>query len=434
MTEAPHAGDEPLLRRLSVAGLWLLVVNGMIGAGIFGLPAEAARLAGTFGPWLFVICAALILPVMLVFAALSSRFGNTGGPMLYAATAFGPMVGFQAGWAYYVARLTAFSANLSLLVATLGYFLPGTAAPGLRAGLLAMICTLFVALNVIGTRDAIRSLGLLTLLKFMPLLAIVVLGAAYVDPALLAPTLAQAPPSGELGAALLLVIYAYVGFESGLVPAGEARRPERDMPRALLAALATVALLYAGVQFASMAVLPALAASNQPLVDVGAVLLGPAGAWLVMAGIAVSVGGNLLGSMFSTPRVTYRLARDGYLPRWFGTVHPRLRTPVWSIVCYGVLGFLLALKGSFAWLAALSVVTRVLLYLTCVAALPRLERVDNQATPFRMPGGHLGTCSAALVCVGLMTQVDAAAWLATAAFLGTGSVLYLFARAGRRTN
>lgn len=214
MSEAPHGVDEPLLRRLSVAGLWLLVVNGMIGAGIFGLPAEAARLAGGLGPWLFVVCALLILPVMLVFTSWSSRFGNTGGPMLYAATAFCPMVGFQAGWAYYIARLTAFSANLSLL----------------------------------------------TLLKFLPLLA-------------------------------------------------------------------TVALLYAGVQFASMAVLPTLAASNQPLVDVGAALLGPTGAWLVMAGVAVSVGGNLMGSMFSTPRVTYRLARDGNLPRWFGAVHPRFRTP-----------------------------------------------------------------------------------------------------------
>jgi amino acid transporter len=433
VTQPPPARTaEPLPRELSVLGLWLLVVNGMIGAGIFGLPAEAARLAGDASPWIFVICAVLILPVVLSFAQLASHFGNTGGPMLYAATAFGPLVGFQVGWAYYVARLTAFSANLSLLVATLGYFWPAAADARLRALLLFACCALLVAINVVGARDAMRSLGLLTALKFLPLVLVVGFGIAHVDAALLTPQLTSFPGAGDLGAAILLVIYAYVGFESGLVPAGEARRPERDMPRALLAALATVSLLYAAVQMVSVAVLPDLATASRPLVAVGETLLGSTGALLVMAGIAVSVGGNLLGSMFSTPRVTYRLARDGHLPAWFGAVHARHQTPAWSIAFYGLLGFLLALKGSFAWLAALSVLVRILLYLCCIAAVPRVRARLPVEGGLRLPGGLAIPGLGVVVCLGLLTQVDGRAWVVTAVFLGAGSVLYLIARNTRR--
>jgi len=429
---SPGRVEEPLLRQLSVVALWLLVVNGMVGAGIFGLPADAARLAGSLSPWIFVICAGLILPIVLSFAQLASHFGNTGGPMLYAGAAFGPFVAFQAGWAYYVARLTAFAANLNLLVTTLGYFWQGAADAGTRVLLLFAVSALFVMLNVVGTGRAMRSLGILTVLKFLPLIAIVGFGLHFLGPRVLAPLTQPPPAAGDLGAAILLVIYAYVGFESGLVPAGEARRPERDMPRALLAALFTVSLLYALVQLVAVSVLPDLATTNRPLVAVGEALLGNTGALLIMAGIAVSVGGNLLGSMFSTPRVTYRLALDGNLPHWFGAVHARYRTPAYSIAFYGFLGFLLAAKGSFAWLAALSVLTRILLYLCCILAIPRIRRQAPAGAGLRLPGGYAVPVVAGLVCLGLLTQVSLDAYLVTGLFLAAGSVLYACARLGRR--
>lgn len=426
------APAEPLLRQLSVVALWLLIVNGMVGAGIFGLPAEAARLAGDFSPWVFVICAALMFPIILTFAQLSSHFGGTGGAMLYAGTAFGPMVEFQAGWAFYIARLTAFSANLNLLVVTLGYFWPLAAQGAMRITLLFVTCALFTLINVTGAKRAINWLGALTVLKFLPLIGVIAFGLHHLNPAVLAPVVPASTSATELGAAILLVIYAYVGFESGLVPAAEARRPQRDMPRALLVALLTVSLLYAGVQAVSMAVLPNLAESAQPVVAVADVLLGPLGAVLLTAGILVSVGGNLLGSAFTTPRVTYRLALDGYLPRWLGAVHPKYNTPAWSIIAYGVLCFLLAVKGSFAWLAGLSVLTRILLYLCCIGAVPRIRRrFADDAGALRLPGGYTIPLIAAGVCLALLTRVDGAAWLVTAAFLGVGSVLYLVARASR---
>jgi amino acid transporter len=429
----PHSSlspptPEPLLRQLTVIGLWLLIVNGMIGAGIFGLPAEAARLADTFSPWIFVICAALMLPIILSFAQLASHFGGTGGPMLYAATAFGPMVGFQVGWAFYVARLTAFAANLNLMVVTLAYFWPAAVDAAMRLALLFTTCALFVTINVVGAKRAIGWLGALTVLKFLPLIGLVALGLFQLNPAMLAPTGPATMTASDLGAAILLVIYAYVGFESGLVPGGEAKHPHRDMPRALIAALIAVSLLYAGVQAVSMAAVPDLATKTQPLVEVAATLLGPIGAVILTVGILTSIGGNLLGSSFTTPRVTYRLALDGYLPRWLGGVHSRYHTPAWSIIAYGVLCFLLAAKGSFAWLAGLSVLTRILLYLCCIGGIPRVRRLMG-AVPgtLHLPGGYLIPGIAAAVCLALLTQVGAQAWLVTAAFLGAGTLLYLLA-------
>jgi amino acid transporter len=210
MTAAAAYIQESLVRRLSVVGLWLLIINGMIGAGIFGVPAEAARLTGEFSPWVFAICSVLLLPIMLCFAQLGSYFTGTGGPVLYAGTAFGPIVGFQVGWCLYVARLLSFAANVNLLVSSLAYFLGGTIGPGLRVILLFAACGVPTLLNVAGSRGAMRGLSALTILKFLPLVAIVSFGLPRLhwEPRL------QTPGPHDLGAAVLLVIYAYTGFES----------------------------------------------------------------------------------------------------------------------------------------------------------------------------------------------------------------------------
>jgi amino acid transporter len=240
------------------------------------------------------------------------------------------------------------------------------------------------------------------------------------------------PQNAELGAAVLLVFYAFVGFESGLVPAGEARNPRRDIPRALLWSLAVVALLYFGLQAVSLAVLPGLAGTKRPLVEVGGQLFGPAGAVLMMAGLLASVGGNLSGSLFSAPRITYALGLDGSLPAWFASVSGRFGTPAVSIVVFGVAAFLLAAGGSFAWLAGLSVLTRVLIYVGCFAALPVLRRRgDDPAGVLRLPGGHVIPALAVLICLALLTQVKPGDYLVTGAMLAAGAVLYAVAKRAR---
>jgi amino acid transporter len=414
---------------LTALGVWLLVINGIIGAGIFGLPADAARLAGSFSPWVFVICAALMLPVMLSFAELASHFDGTGGPVRYAGSVFGRYGGFQAGWAFYIARLTAFSANAALLVSAIGYFWPGADDPGARLALLFIVCACLTAITVIGTRNAMSSLGVLTLLKFLPLVGLVAYGLLRLPDAMRQVVLATPPADMNLGAVVLLVFYAFVGFESGLVPAGEARDPRRDMPRALFWAIGVVAILYFGLQTMSLAVLPDLAGTTRPLVEVSGRLFGPVGALVMMTGMAASVGGNLAGALFSTPRITYALALDGSLPAWFAAVSTRFGTPAVSILVFGAAALLLAAGGSFVWLAGLSVLTRVLIYVGCIAALPTLRRrATDDPAGMRLPGGLLIPGLAVFICLALLTQVKPMDYLATAVLLGTGSVLYAIAQ------
>jgi amino acid transporter len=418
--------EEPVLRTLSVAGLWLLIVNGMVGAGIFGVPAEAARLAGAFSPWVFVICALLQLPVVLCFARLASYFTGTGGPVLYAGTAFGAMCGFQAGWCLYTARLLAFAANTNLLVSSFAYLMGGTASPGWRILMLFSVCGLLAIANAAGVRGAIRWLSALTVLKFAPLIALIFVGIPKLRPDLQFPNSAD---HLDLGAAILLVMYVYTGFESGLVVAGEARHPRRDLPRALLAGLITCALLYALIQSVSIAALPDLASSNRPLVDVAEALVGSWGALVLAAAAVVSITANLFGNMFSSPRITYRLALEGHLPKFFCSVHPTYRTPLWSIAFFSAASFVLAATSGFVWLASLSVLARLAVWLTCIAALPRLNRhFATEDRGLRSAAVVFLPVVAVLVCLALLSQVKFLAYVSVAGLVAVGSVLFLIQR------
>jgi amino acid transporter len=414
MTEAP----ESLRRTLSAFGLWLLVVNGMIGAGIFGLPAEAAKLVGPWSPGVFLLCGVLIAPLLVVFAELSTYFRGTGGPIAYARAAFGPLVSFEVGWGFYLARATALAANLNLLWTSVVFFWPGAGTGPVRIVALTLIVFVLTVMNALGTRHAIGAVGALTVLKFIPLLALVAWGAPTLDAWIGAPV-TPLPDANALGAATILLLYAYVGFESALVPAGEARDPGRDMPRALLSSLVLVTVLYVLVQSICLNTVTDLAASERPVIDAAAVLFGGLGAVVMTAGVVASVAGNVAGAMFSTPRMTYALALDGHLPKIFAFVHPTFRTPTASVVFFGVFVLGLAVSGSFAYLAATSVLIRLLIYLASIAALPRLRR--------QFPGAIRGRTLpivAAVLCVGLLTQVSADSIVATSWLLAAGLALY----------
>jgi amino acid transporter len=442
-----------LPRQLGFWSLWLLVINGLIGAGIFGLPAGAARLAGDFSLWLYPLCALLILPVLLCFAELSSRFAGSGGPAVYVSAAFGPAAGFQAGWLYYLARLVSVAANTVLLVDSVSYFLPALQAGPPRLLLLVVVLGAMTLLNVWGVRKTMRWLGALTVAKLAVLAGFALAGCSVLlwpvsnsviptlnttlntavqwQPLLSYPDIVDGP------AALLLLVYAFVGFESALIPAGEAKNPQRDLPRALISALLLVTLLYMAVQAACLVLLPDLAHSKTPLLDATAQLaaqltnqtmpeFASIATAILMLGIIASVAANLLGAMFSTPRLSHALAEQGQLPAWFAAVHPRFLTPAHAIWFFGLLALLLASLGSFLYLAAATVLIRALLYGLCCAALPVLRR--QQQSPLQLPLATILPWLACIVCLWLASQVSSTSVWLTAALIGLGLVLSLLAK------
>lgn len=427
MTPTPPASsstEEKLPRNLGLWGIWMLVVNGLIGAGIFGLPSGAAALAGEYSVLVYAFCALLILPIILCFAELGSYFRGTGGPIRYGTLAFGPFVGFQGGWLYYLARLISFSANTVLLTDSIAYFIEGAGTGTGRIISLSIICIGLSVINVLGSVESIRSMTLFTVIKFavlilLPLGGFILLGSEVI-PSFDSPI----PPSADLGAAALLLIYAFVGFEGAVVPAGEAKRPERDMPLGLLLGLAVVAALYIVIQLVSQAAVPDLANSKTPLLDVSASLFGPVGAILLMVGVAASVLANLVSSMFSATRVTYALSLEKSLPRWFGEVHSRYLTPANSVVFFGIAAFLLAAFGSFTVLAAMTVLSRLFLYGMSCAAIPKLRPQFRGEGRFILRGGFAIPVLGIAACLWLMLQVSERSIWMTAIFVGIGSILY----------
>ena len=417
------AEQSRLPRRIGIGGALLLAFNGAIGASIFALPGSLAADFGTFAPWLFPLVGLASLLIAVPFAQSVAAFPKSGGPATYGRV-FGTLAGFELGWIYYVARATAFAANLNVLVDYVARWWMGADIGGIRIGLMLAAVAAFAVANITGVRPAMRLLGSLTVLKTVPLLLAAV--AALVIAGVPAP--GPLPPISAVESGILIVFYAFVGFENGTVTAGETRQPERTLPRALLGTIASVAVLYFFVQLAFVALFPngPESGAEAPLVALGERLLGPTGAILIGLTAVCSLAGNLHSNMTATPRVTFAMSERGELPSWFAAVHRGFATPIASILFFAALVALLAISGSFVWLAVVSTLARMIIYAVTIAALPRAPE-----RPVRLSASYWVTATVGvLICAAVAAQADRTAWLTLVALSMVGLLLYLFTRRG----
>jgi amino acid transporter len=370
------------------------MLNGVIGSSVFGLPSVIAGKLGTASPWAWLIAALGISVVVACFAEVSSRFGKAGGPYLYGRVAFGRLMGIEMGWVAYLVRLTAAATNASLFVIYLGEFWPEAQTPLASKLVLAALLAPLAAVNYRGVSPGSRLSGVLLILKLVPLTFFVLAGLALVVPA--GPLMASAPvPHGNWLDAILLLVFAYGGFEAALIPLGEAKNPERDAPFALFLTLGVCAVLYGLTQLVVNASLLDPASAQRPLAAAAREFLGPAGAILMAVTACLSVYGYLAGAMVNVPRLTYAMAAEGDIPSQFGWIHPRFKTPAVSVVVYAILVWLLAASGGFLTNLSLSAVSRLFTYAVVCAALPRLRILQRtgEANParFNLPAGMAWT-------------------------------------------
>ncbi len=420
-----RADDANLKRDIRFGGASLLVVNGLIGAGIFALPGPVAQSAGLLSPWLFLIVGLLFLTVVLTFAELASYYDKTGGPVIYATEAFGPFVGFSTGWAIYLSRVTAFAANSVVLGEYVAGFIGGPNADMIQIGVTALVTIGLTWANVVGVKDGVRTMGVFTVLKLLPLVFLILLGLGEVTGEQLLP----GPPFAisDLGTTTLALIYAYVGFETLAVTAGETSNPRKTLPKALVGTVMITGLLYFFIVLVYIAVIPESEYATANLTDVGRSLAGPVGATIITLAAIFSIGGNLSGSIISGPRLVFAMAENGSLPAVFGRVHPRFATPHVSVLLYGGIALLLGLTGSFVILAVASSVVRLLGYVVCIAALPTIRRNASDAVraeAFRLPLGMLIPIAGLLICVWLMAQSKMQSWVVVGGLLAVGGILY----------
>lgn len=380
---------------------WDLVgfaVNGIIGAGIFGLPSEVFRRVGVYSLLAFLVCAVATTLIVVCFAEVGSRFSGTGGPYLYAGEAFGPLAGFEVGWMMWVARLMAFAANANLLVAYVAFFLPSVGLAAWRAVFLIILVAALTAVNVVGVRNAARVNNALAGAKLAPLALFVLVGVFFLRASNYTP--GPAPSFGAFSVSVLLLVYAFSGFEMAVITGGEARDPRRDMPQALLTAMGAVAVFYIGIQVVAIGTLPTLASSTRPLADAAGGFLGARGAALVAAGAVVSILGNLNVTLLVAARLPYAMAERGELPAIVARTHPRFRTPDAAILLTAAVMLALTLSGTFVYAATISVIARLLSYGATCAALPVFRRRrDAPSALFLAPAG-MAVSVVALAIVG----------------------------------
>jgi APA family basic amino acid/polyamine antiporter len=420
-----------LKRSLGLATVVALGLNGVIGSGVFFMPGLGAGMMGPSVLIALLLGGLICFLISLCFAEVGGRFQSTGGAYVYAREAFGDFVGFEVGWMTCCVAVVSWAALANGFTKALSFFVPvlqdGWAQTACSCGAVALL----TGVNLLGARSGANVVKFFTVAKLIPISIFIVVGLFFLQPVLFEPF----APEGmmPLADAVLLLMYAYAGFETLVVPAGEMNNPKRSVPLALFIVMAVVTTVYMLVFVVAIGTFPDLAGHENPIAEASAGFMGAAGATLMAVGIVLSVFGTNSGSALVNPRRFFALAERGDLPRFLARVSPKTGAPYASIVLTGALVCGLTLTGSFAELAALSVVARFMQYIpTCLAVLVFRHRDGGVPTDgFRVPLGPVIPLLAVGLCGWLLVEADPQKLLKGLIGLGIGAVLYLIARANR---
>jgi len=382
-----------LIRAMGRWTLTALVINSIIGSGIFGLPSVVAGYLGKQSPLAYLVAATGIGVVIACFAEVASQFDAAGGPYLYAREAFGRFISIEIAWLLWLVRLTAAAAAANLFTNYLAEFWPAVQAPVTRLAVLAVLIGFVAAVNVRGIKSGATASNAFTVAKLASLILFAIVGIVFVlraHPAIPDELHAGASvPVRNWLEAVLVLMFAYGGFEGAVIPMAEAKDPQRDAPFALFAGLIMVTLLFCAIQYVVVAVLPGAAVTDRPLAAAARQFAGTAGATLISAGALISVYGYLTAQLLHTPRLTFALGERGDFPRFFARIHSKYRTPHISILAFAGIVWCLAAAGNFKWNVILSSVGRLFVYGFTCAALPVLRRKYPHAPAYRLPAGNL---------------------------------------------
>lgn len=369
------------VRAISRADLTLAIVNGVIGSAIFGMPAQIAALTGARSPLAHLIAALAVLTIVLCFAEVASRFEDSGGAYLYSREAFGRHVGFQAGWLTLWTRLLSAAANLNVFASYLSQILPVASQGVGRSAVIIMVLLVITIINLVGVKQASWAIDIFTVGKILPLALLVILGLPRVSGEVLSTQVVAEPQWTQ---AILLLIFAFGGFEAPLMSAGEAKDARKDSAFALLTALGVIATVYISVQYVTIGLVPNLQKEKAPIAAAFSILWGPAGVTFASFAAMISVWGWATGNGLQSPRLLFSMAERGELPGIFARVHPRFLTPHVSIIGFSIVAGTLAIAGTFEWNAVLSAIVRLIIYAMVCVSLWVFRRTRGAAR-FQVP-------------------------------------------------
>lgn len=409
-------------------GRWSLAavgVSGIIGAGIYTLPAALAASLGAASLPAYVVAAAATLVFGHSMAVLGRSVEPSGGPYVYVGGVLGEFWGFQVGWFFALARITALGAVTNVFISYLARFIPACGAGFGRAAAIVICLGALTAINVAGIRDTALAMNLFAVGKILPLAAFALAGAFFADWSRL--SIEALPAAGTFGHGVLLLIFAFGGFEFLTVPTEEARRPTEHVPFALFASIGCASVLFVGVQAVALATTADLAKHPDALAYAAERFAGTAGAVAMSAGALIATVGTNLAVILTTSRLCYAFSRDGLMPAWLGALHPRFKTPALACVVVAAVGTALAVSGTFAHLAALSAAARLVTYGASCAAVVRLRARSGSLAGTLLPG------AGALAAVLLIAMLPGRDLLLAAAAPALGTLLYFGMRTRYRS-
>ncbi|MEO8561198.1 MAG: APC family permease [bacterium] len=424
--------DSQLVRAIGTWGLAAGIVNVTVGGGIFRLPSGVAATLGTSAPLAYLACTIAMALIVVCFAEAGSRVSMTGGPYAYVETAFGPLIGFVAGVLVWVSSTLALSAVSTFFADSLQALVPSLGPTG-RSIALVLVLALLGGANARGVGGVTRFNAVATVAKLLPLLLLVVVGLLRLNSDNLHS--ATTPTPSAVSRASVLLIFAFLGVESALMPSGEIRDPARTVPRSIFLAMGAVVVLYVLIQIVAQGVLgSALPGDPTPLASAAGIVLGPAGRTMILVGSTVSMFAYVSGMTLALPRMLFAFGRDGFLPAPLAKVHSSWHTPHVAIGVQAIVVASLALLANFEKLAVAANVTGLLVYGACCVAAAELQRRDVRegGTPFQVPGGRVAPWLAVGVIGWLLWQVTVLEWRAAAMIVTVALAIYVVTRPSRR--
>ena len=428
---------EGLKRVIGVPGLALSIVNGVIGAGIFVLPAIVSIELGAFSVFGYIFCGIMLAAILFCYAEIGSRVTSSGGSYAYVEAAFGDFPGYIINWLYFFGwGILGSAALINIIADSLAILLPAFSNPFIRGLFFFVLIGFMILINIRGAKQGIGFVKGITIIKLLPLFGIIIFGFSHVKASNL--HLEHLPSLKTFGDTALILFFAFAGFESSLGVSGEFKNPKRTVPLGILLGGTLVLIVYMLLQTVTQGVLGTAMAGfkDAPLAAVAEKIVGPVGATILLVTAAISCFGSVSADVMATPRSLFAGANDGMFPRFLGKVHPKFATPYLAVITYGSLIFIFSISGGFKQLAILASAAILIIYLAVILATIKLRRKKQEATEktFRMPGGLLFPFIGIASIVWLLTGLSKWEILSTIIFIAVVCVIYFVTKKLKKVN
>ena len=413
-----------LNRSISRWAMVLLVINGVIGSGIFGLPSKAFKEIGVYSIIAFLVCAIAVFVIIVCFAEVSSRFDKTGGPYLYALSSFGPLPAFLTGWLLLLTRFITYAALINLLVTYLSVLSEWFTLPSSRIITIVTLTLLLAYVNHIGVKNSTRVNNFFTIAKLLPLLLFIVVGFFFIKGENY--EIKGVPDFTSFSSTVLLLVFAFGGFESVLVNSGEVKDPQKNLPFALLLAALIIAGIYMLVQIVSIGTLPGLALTDKPLAEASQLFMGKSGALIIALGAMFSVTGTLNAIMLVGSRLPFAFSEENQFPKVFSFIHPKYKTPTWSLLLFMTITIGVSLTYSFLEAASISAITRFMIYaIVCITLIVLRKNRPEQKAFFKIKYGNFLATLGVMIAIWLLSSAKRNELISVAIAIGIGLVIYV---------